>query len=156
MRAETVIRRATLADADAIGDIQVACFAANLSYVATVHSPAEVRSWIVRDVLPKFETWVAESEGAILAFLALDLGEGTLDQLYVVPQAQGTTLGSTLVDLAKERSNGRLRLWCFQRNMAARGFYERRGFRLVELGDGSRNEDREPDALYEWVAPAAG
>jgi hypothetical protein len=33
---------------------------------------------------------------------------------------------------------------------AARSFYERRGLRLVELTDGAGNEEREPDALYEW------
>jgi hypothetical protein len=26
----------------------------------------------------------------------------------------------------------------------------RRGFRLVEMTDGRGNEEREPDALYEW------
>ena len=30
-------------------------------------------------------------------------------------------------------------------------FYEHRGMRVVELTDGSRNEEREPDALYEWL-----
>jgi ribosomal protein S18 acetylase RimI-like enzyme len=154
VRAVTVIRRAVDGDADAIGDIQVACFATNLPDVATVHPPAAVRSWIARDIVPKLETWVVERGGTILAFLALDVRAGILDQLYVAPHVQGSGLGSSLVDLAKERSGGRLRLWCFQSNAAARGFYERRGFRLVELSDGSRNEEREPDALYEWVACA--
>jgi hypothetical protein len=39
----------------------------------------------------------------------------------------------------------------FQRNERARTFYERRGCHVVELTDGSGNEEREPDALYEWV-----
>ena len=43
-----------------------------------------------------------------------------------------------------------LRLWVFQQNTPAIGFYRRRGFRLVELTDASGNEEREPDALYEW------
>jgi hypothetical protein len=38
----------------------------------------------------------------------------------------------------------------FQRNAAARRFYEARGLELVALGDGSENEEGEPDALYEW------
>ena len=41
-----------------------------------------------------------------------------------------------------------LSLWTFQRNAAARRFYERRGFTLVEETDGSRNMEKEPDALY--------
>jgi hypothetical protein len=39
----------------------------------------------------------------------------------------------------------------FQRNLSARRFYERRGFRLVELRDGSSNEEGEPDAVYQWT-----
>ena len=46
-----------------------------------------------------------------------------------------------------------MRLWTFQRNQRARRFYERRGFRLVLLTDGADNEEKEPDALYEWRRP---
>jgi putative acetyltransferase len=34
--------------------------------------------------------------------------------------------------------------------MPAIRFYSRRGFHLVELSNGSGNEEREPDALYQW------
>ena len=49
----------------------------------------------------------------------------------------------------------RLELWVFQKNEAARRFYERRGFHLVRLSDGARNMEQEPDALYEWRPPRA-
>ena len=52
---------------------------------------------------------------------------------------------------AKERRPSGFRLWVFQRNVGAREFYEQHGFPLVELTDGSGNEEREPDALYEWA-----
>jgi hypothetical protein len=51
----------------------------------------------------------------------------------------------------KELAPDGFRLWVFQRNTQARTFYEHRGMRVVELTDGSRNEEREPDALYEWM-----
>ncbi len=41
-------------------------------------------------------------------------------------------------------------LWVFQQNDGARRFYERHGLRLVRETDGSGNEERTPDALYEW------
>ena len=41
----------------------------------------------------------------------------------------------------------------FQRNAAARAFYEKHGFRAVAFGDGSANMEAEPDALYEWRNP---
>jgi hypothetical protein len=44
-----------------------------------------------------------------------------------------------------------LRLWAFHRNAQALRFYAARGFRVVERTDGSRNEEREPDAMLEWV-----
>jgi len=49
----------------------------------------------------------------------------------------------------QERPDG-FPFWVFQRNEGARRFYERHGCRLVELTDGSGNEEKEPDALYEW------
>jgi len=49
----------------------------------------------------------------------------------------------------RERPDG-LRLWTFASNTGAQRFYERHGLRLVEETDGSRNEERTPDALYEW------
>jgi putative acetyltransferase len=38
----------------------------------------------------------------------------------------------------------------FQENMPPIRFCTCRGFRLAELSDGSGNEEREPDALYQW------
>lgn len=40
----------------------------------------------------------------------------------------------------------------FQRNTGARAFYERHGFVAVDFNDGSRNEEKEPDATYRWTA----
>jgi putative acetyltransferase len=58
-------------------------------------------------------------------------------------------MGCALLDIAKAVS-GSLQLWTFQRNIAARRFYEARGFVAVEETDGSHNEEREPDVLYRW------
>jgi hypothetical protein len=38
----------------------------------------------------------------------------------------------------------------FQKNMPAIRFYNPRGIPLVELSDGSGNEERELDGLYRW------
>jgi len=57
-----------------------------------------------------------------------------------------------LLVAAKEESPSGLGLHVFQQNLSPRRFYERRGFRLVELRDGSSNEEGEPDAVYEWIS----
>jgi hypothetical protein len=51
---------------------------------------------------------------------------------------------------AKALRPGGLRLYAFQRNRHARAFYEARGFAPVSFSDGTGNEEREPDVLYQW------
>jgi ribosomal protein S18 acetylase RimI-like enzyme len=73
-----------------------------------------------------------------------------MEHLYVAPEHHRRGIGAALIERAKERRPAGFRLWVFQRNTGARDFYEHHGFRLVELTDGSGNEEKEPDALYEW------
>jgi GNAT superfamily N-acetyltransferase len=73
-----------------------------------------------------------------------------LAHLYVHPDLQRRGIGDALLARAKELRPDGFRLWVFQRNTGAHSFYERRGLRLAELTDGAGNEEREPDALYEW------
>ena len=70
----------------------------------------------------------------------------------MLPEAQGRGTGSTLLQKAMECAGGLLELWTFQRNHAARRFYERHGFTAVVFTDGADNEEREPDVLYRWQA----
>ena len=135
-------------DAGEIAALYLASRAAALPYLRRVHSDDEVRGWIAHIRLATGETWVAREAGRILGFLCLD-GED-LDQLYLLPGEFRRGIGSLLLAKAKERSPERLHLFTFQRNTAARNFYEHHGFRLVDLDDGARNEEGEPDALYAW------
>lgn len=142
------IERASPRDAGEIAALYLASRAEALPYLRRVHSDDEVRSWITRVRLATGETWVAREAGRMLGFLCID-GED-LDQLYLLPGMFRRGIGSLLLAKAKECSSERLTLFTFQRNVAARAFYERHGFRLVDLNDGERNEEGEPDALYEW------
>ena len=51
----------------------------------------------------------------------------------------------------RRKAHASLRLWTFQRNPAAIGFYLAQVFREIERTDRSRNEEREPDILFESV-----
>jgi len=99
------------------------------------------------------EVWVAEEDGRLLGFLGIehstDLGAPVLEKIYVEPVQQNRGVGSALLDKAKELRPVELYLWVFQKNPARR-LYERHGFELVKLTDGSENMEREPDALYRW------
>ena len=142
------IRKATPEDAPALADIHVRARRESMPYLPDIHSPEDVLEW-VREVMPQHdEVWVAEDDGRVVGFFALS--DGLLYHLYVYPEHHGQGAGSQLFDRVKELAPDGFRLWVFQRNTQAREFYEHRGMQVVELTDGSRNEESEPDALYEW------
>ena len=135
-------------DAAAVAEVFLAARRHSLSYLPDVHTDEETRSWIRDTVLPGTTVWVAESGGAVVAFLSLE--EERLEHLYVHPSFHSQGIGTALLDKAFELSPGRLKLYTFARNEVARGFYERRGFRAIAFGDD--NDENEPDVLYEWVS----
>ena len=118
-----------------------------LPYLPVLHSEEDVRRHFT-GLAERAPTWVAESGGRIVAMLVVQ--EGRVDHLYVEPGHQSRGIGSRLLEVAKSASPEGLRLYTFQRNERARAFYERRGFVAIEFGDGSGNEEGEPDVLYEW------
>jgi ribosomal protein S18 acetylase RimI-like enzyme len=83
------------------------------------------------------------------------LGEDELFHLYLDVGWTGRGIGTRMLDRAKARRPDGFTLWTFQQNEGARRFYERHGLHVVELGDGSGNEERVPDIRYEWRPPAA-
>jgi GNAT superfamily N-acetyltransferase len=119
-----------------------------MPFLPDLHTDEETRTWIRDVVLERDEVWVAAAGDRIDGFLAMN-GD-VLDHLYVAPRLHGGGVGSALLAKAKQLRPQGFRLWVFQRNMQARGFYEARGLRVVELNDGLDNEENEPDAVYEW------
>jgi len=146
---EPALRGASPADAPAVAEVFLAALADAMPYLPALHTDDETRAWIRDVVLPGYEVVVAELGDRPAGFAAL--GEDMLDHLYVHPDLQHRGIGDALLARAKELRPDGFRPWVFQRNGGARRFYERRGFRLVELTDGAGNEQREPDALYEWL-----
>jgi GNAT superfamily N-acetyltransferase len=146
------LRRAIPSDAAALAALHLAARREAMPYLRELHSDAEVRAWMSGMLLPNAEVWVAEIAGRAVGYLAL-VGD-SLDHLYVGPAHQGRGVGSLLLAKAQALRPAGLRLFAFQRNHRARAFYEARGFAPVRLSDGTGNEEKEPDVLYEWPAPA--
>lgn len=142
------VRRATDADAEEAADVFISSRRTALPSVPFVHTDDSVRAYVRNILIAKTEGWVATDGDRILAIMSLT--PGWVDQLYVATPAQGQGIGRTLLDLAKERSDGELQLWTFQVNDRARRFYERNGFVIAEMTDGSGNEERTPDIRYVW------
>jgi GNAT superfamily N-acetyltransferase len=146
---DVLLRPAGPTDAPEVAEVFLASQSEAMPYLPDLHTDDETRGWIRDVVLAEYEVVVAEADGRLAGFAALDVD--MLGHLYVHPDLQGKGIGDALLARAKGlRPNG-FRLWVFQRNTNARRFYERRGLQLVELTDGEGNEEREPDALYEWL-----
>ncbi|MFZ0169257.1 MAG: GNAT family N-acetyltransferase [Candidatus Dormiibacterota bacterium] len=145
-----VTRPAVTPDGPAIAEIYLRAVREAMPWLRLAHSDQEVKAWFSDELQRRHEVWVATTNRTVSAFLCLSLDRSWVDHLYVEPDCQGRGQGGTLLALAKSLSAGELRLWAFERNLAARSFYERRGFRSLEFGDGSTNEEGEPDVLYRW------
>ena len=147
-----MLRRLELADMNMAARVHRTAFDSALPWLAGLHTPGEDR-WFFRErVFRTCDVWGAFDDATMIGMLAFR--EDWIDQLYVLPTAQGRGIGTDLLEVAQSAFD-RLQLWTFQRNGPARRFYEARGFALVRETDGARNEEKEPDALYVWTRPEA-
>jgi ribosomal protein S18 acetylase RimI-like enzyme len=71
-------------------------------------------------------------------------------QLYVHVNHQHKGIGTMLLNIAKQNSNGRLRLFTFKANRNAQRFYEHHGFKII--GRGFEEMWQLEDIEYEWLA----
>jgi putative acetyltransferase len=142
-----MLRQLVLEDMDRAADVHRASFDHALPTLAGLHTPEEVRWFFKERVFAACQVWGYFDNQELVGIIAFR--DGWIDQLYVLPSSQGRGIGTALLAIAKSRFPF-LSLWTFQRNAAARRFYERHGFTLVEETDGSRNIEKEPDALYRW------
>jgi putative acetyltransferase len=141
------LRRLTPADASDIARVHRASFDDRLPWLSGIHTPDEDLAYFRDTVCATCVLWGGFEDQRLIGFIAFR--DGFIDYLYVAQDKQMMGLGTRLLDEAKA-AQSRLRLWTFQRNDGARNFYERNGFIQIDITDGSGNEEREPDVLYEW------
>jgi len=148
---EPGIRDAAADDVDALTSLFLASRRHAMPWLREVHSDDETLWWMGNVVLRELSVRVATVDGAIAGFAAIK--PGWLDHLYIAPGWQRAGLGTRLLAEARRIGGVPLRLWAFQRNLAARAFYRRHGFVEEELTDGAANEEREPDVRMIWSGP---
>ncbi len=113
------------------------------------HSLEDARRFFRDTVLAECRVWVAERLCQPAGLLALR--DSWIRQLAVFPAFQRHGVGTALLQTARAHSPGQLQLFTFRRNVAARAFYERRGFSAVAFGV-SLAPESEPDVEYRWQA----
>jgi GNAT superfamily N-acetyltransferase/chorismate mutase len=153
---ELTLRPADAADLPSIAEVHARAREASYpSMPRGLHPLPEVRQWVARWDRSIFSVWVATAGDEVLGYARFD--DIWLDDLYVDPSAQGTGVGSALLDLVKAQRPAGFCLWVFESNEPARAFYRARGLVDLEHTDGATNEERAPDLRMAWpgVAPLA-
>jgi putative acetyltransferase len=149
-KSNVAIQRAVSKDAPAIARLFRQSRESSLAFLPTLHTPDEDLIYFSEQVLPDNEVFVARNKNdQVIGFIAFK--SEWIHHLYLLPKSGRKGIGTSLLEIAKAQST-RLRLWTFQRNEIARQFYSRHGFLLIAETNGTENEEREPDILFEWTA----
>jgi ribosomal protein S18 acetylase RimI-like enzyme len=151
MSLAVALRDARPEDAPELARIRLLARATAMPGVREAHDEAGVAQWIATWLMANHRVRVAEADDRIVGYMGRgddpDLGP-VVFHLYLHPSGQRQGVGTRLLGEAMAAHPDRLSLWCIARNAGARAFYERHGFRADRFGDGSNNEEGEPDVLY--------
>jgi GNAT superfamily N-acetyltransferase len=145
-------RLAIVGDAGRVADIYLLSRKELVACAPLAHSDEEIRDWIRQRLIPLGRTTVAVVDSMVVGFISVSRTADCswIEHLYLHPAWVGHGIGSRLLELARSELPPPIRLYTFQVNHRARSFYERHGFEAVNFSDGSRNEEKCPDVLYEW------
>jgi GNAT superfamily N-acetyltransferase len=132
-------REARREDFDAIARVWHESALYALGAVMEIPSAGALRSRIDGELASGWALTVAVRRGEIVGFLALKPEVAVLDQLFVLPSAQGRGIGGALLDHAKRTMPGGFRLRTAAANEKACRFYVRSGLALIEEGIHPRN-----------------
>jgi RimJ/RimL family protein N-acetyltransferase len=155
VRIRPFLRAAEPADAERVAEVLIESREAFMPFAPSAHTKAQVRKWVRDVLLPGTKTTVALVSDIVVGVIAVSEKErqGWVEQLYIHPTHVGQGIGSELLASAVATMPSPVRLYTFQQNARSRKFYERHGFVAVEFSDGSTNEERCPDVVYELAAP---
>jgi len=148
------LRPGGVADAARMAAIHREAFTSDLPYLPTLHTAEEDLAFFSAATESQ-QTLVAATDEEPLDISGFAMWtSGWVHHLYIAPPFQRRGVGSALLGAVRDWhvTNGLhvIDLWTFQRNAAARRFYQQHGFVPVEFTDGSGNEEQEPDIRFRW------
>ena len=136
---------ADLANATEISAILEEWYLANC-WIPSVHDPVE-RADYGRVLLDHSQVTMLHWQGQCVGFLALE--RDIVQSLYIRFEFQRLGFGRTAMSYAQTQCD-QLRLWVFQSDRRAQGFYHSLGFQVVETSDGRDNDYNLPDMMLYW------
>jgi GNAT superfamily N-acetyltransferase len=142
------LRTVTAADGARVAEIYLTSRHGAMPWLAQPLTDDETRWWHINILVPRATLVVAERAGEVVGFA--EPADGWLHALYVTPPAQGTGVGSALLQYSMALQPRGFDLWVFARNTRALDFYARYGCVEVARTDGADNEELEPDILLHW------
>ncbi len=148
MDASLTIRTATKSDLDQIAYVWHASAASIEATAAQLPTQYSMRSRINAELDAGWELFLAERVGQIIGMLALKLSANVLEQIFVLPEAQGSGVGAALMAHAKVMMPNGFTLRMAEENRQAADFYERSG--LKQFGTGTHPNSGRPVRFYEW------
>ena len=89
---------------------------------------AKLRARIPMEIEKGWSLHVADDGGTLAAMLALHLPDRYLDQLFVAPEYQGSSVGRMLLAFTRAQLPDEIWLRCVRENEKAWRWYEREGF----------------------------
>lgn len=135
-------------DLDTVVSLRHRSWSAALPDLVHLQPIGQWRDRFREEIVPGETVWVAEMDGRIVGFIALDEASGYLDQMFVEPEAQSRGIGRALTTWAKNRCPAGLRLHTLAQNTRARSLYESHGFHVVAKGVNAVNG--QPNVEYVW------
>ncbi len=101
-----------------------------------------------RELVPNHSIVIAERDGRIIGFVAIDPATGWLDQIVVDPALWNSGVAERLLAEAKQIAPSGIQLDVNQSNLRAIRFYERMGFE--RSGSAANPISGAPTYLYGW------
>jgi ribosomal protein S18 acetylase RimI-like enzyme len=90
----------------------------------------KLRARLRTEIENGWSLYVADDDGRLAAMLAIHLSDCYLDQLFVAPEYQGSSLGRRLLAFTRLQLPDEIWLRCVRENEKAWRWYEREGFVL--------------------------
>ncbi len=136
MSAIAGLRRATLADVDAVTTFQHAAYEKNRALLGVEPLPLLAD---YADIIDSYETWLLESDGQLHGVLILEPRPDDLLiwSIAVAPTAQKRGVGGTLLAATEERAHalgrGVIRLYTGEPLTGNIAWYQRRGYAVERI-----------------------